>query len=263
MEQIIYNNSILEKHSIYNKCHNFLQNVSDRDYPQKYIFNSDIECLDIDTFEKKCHPKQAKKTVDAVIGICSCRNDKSVSKERLLLIEFRMNYTTTNNLSVTELKNKVNETKNILSYEININNEYYFIFNNNVIKQFKGWFSRKGNEKKYFKNYIPWSVDEFNNNILSIDAIPYKPIYSHEQISSEILTCVDNKDWEKYIKLIRKWLNTSSKYKYSNINEFNNIKEAILKYWDMIKPDDIILNENEELDYIILEEDINSILKNN
>lgn len=262
MEQIIFNNSTIRKHNIYNCCHNTLQYISDRDYPNKYTFNSDIECLDIDKYVKDSHPHQPTESVDAVIGICFCKNDKTTTNERLLLIEFRMDYINVNNLSSTELISKVEETINILGYDININDEYYFLFNNSVINQVKSWFNRKKLEKPNFKYYIPCSVDDFNNKILSIDDIPYKPIHSEETISDNIIKYAETKDWKEYIKIINYWLDRASHYKYKNEYEFNHIKEILLKYWKKYDIDDTRLNEDDTLDLLILREDINTQLEN-
>lgn len=262
MEQIIFNNYVIRRHQLYNRCHELIQNVSDRDYPNKYSFNLEIECLDIDAYVKGTHPEQSRSSVDAVIGICSCRNDRTQINERLLLLEFRMDYKNINNLSSTELIRKIEGTIDILGYDIKINDEYYFLFDNGVINQVKSWFNRKKCEKPNFKYYIAWSVDDFNNNVLSIDDIPYKPIHNEEIISNDIIKYAEMKDWKEYIKIISYWFSVASQYKYKNKHEFNNIKEILLKYWRKYDIDDTKLNENDKLDLQILREDINIQLKN-
>lgn len=64
MEPIVYDNDILRKHSLYPHCCNTLQNVSNRDYPNRYSFNPQIECLDIDPYEKKIHSGHPNNTKD-------------------------------------------------------------------------------------------------------------------------------------------------------------------------------------------------------
>ena len=92
MGEWIYNNEVVRGHSIYPVCHSTLNAVSRRDYGNTYSFRPDIECLDMDTYEKNVLRKgQPDCTVDAVIGISTYENNR-VSSPRLLLVELRMDY---------------------------------------------------------------------------------------------------------------------------------------------------------------------------
>ena len=87
MEERTYNNAIVEKHSFHAICGSTLNEVSNRDYPNSDYFNPYIECLDVDTYESKVLRKsQADRTVDAVIGISTHANNRSLNP-RLFLIE--------------------------------------------------------------------------------------------------------------------------------------------------------------------------------
>lgn len=260
MEPIVFDNEVIRQSALYEKCANTLLGVSNRDYPGKYIFDSRIECLDIDTYEKMIHGKNADKTMDAVIGICTCRYDKRKTSPRLLLVELRMDFKSSHNLSVGKMNRKVTYTRDLLGAEISIDPHNYFIFDNSVREQVKRWFARKANEGGGFKYNVAWSVDDFCVNIQSFDDLPYKPINQKEEIMQNVSIYVAMKDWNKLFAVVEFWLNRAKKYKYSNIYEFNNVKEFICEIWQKFKFQDIELNENEELDVLLIEEELNRVL---
>ena len=95
MAAVVFDNTIIFKHPFYPKCKATLQDISDRDYSSgSYQFDPRIECLDMDVYERVICQGNPDKTVDAVIGICTCGSDKRKSNPRLMLIELRMDYTT-------------------------------------------------------------------------------------------------------------------------------------------------------------------------
>lgn len=260
MEAIIFDNATVRKCVIYPKCASTLQAVSHRDYSDRYSFDPRIECLDIDTFEKSIHGSSPDKTVDAVIGICTCTNDKRTTASRLLLVELRMNYKNPQNLSATEMNRKVIYTKELLGADIPVNADCYFIFDNNIIYQMKRWFANKAEEKADFKNNKAWSVEEFCQNVVSYDDLPYKAIYDKETIIQNLQGLIEKKNWNGLFSAVRFWLKQASGYKYSNSREYCNIAAIINEGWKIFKSQDSQLNEDEELDKMILEEDITVIL---
>lgn len=135
MEEWIYNNKIVQEHSLFRFCGSTLNDVSDKDYQGKYKFNSDIECLDIDEYEKNILRKQQSfHTGDAVIGIYTYENNRSTDP-RLLVVELRMGYINIAHLSKKAMEDKVTYTKSLLGGEKPINKESIFIFNNGFISQ--------------------------------------------------------------------------------------------------------------------------------
>ena len=113
MENWIYNNSVVEKHSLYPLCNSTLNEVSNRDYPNTNYFNPNIKCLDMDTYEKNILRKSyANHTADAVIGISTYENNQELNP-RLLLIELRIGYESTSNLSKTEIEAYLKERFNL------------------------------------------------------------------------------------------------------------------------------------------------------
>ena len=158
-EQWVYNNSIVEAHSLYKFCSSTLNEVSNRDYKNANYFNPDIVCLDMDSYEKNQRKGQPDKTVDAVIGISSYEKNQA-KNSRLLLVEFRMKYDKVSNLSKSEMERKVCYSKLLLSGEKPINRESVFIFNEKLASQAVSWFSRESRTGGELQNSLVYSVSE-------------------------------------------------------------------------------------------------------
>lgn len=99
-------------HSLAASCLSSLAELSERDYPGRHYFLLDIPALDMDTYEHS-RPGVNQRTTDAVIGICNARDGNPVCR-RLLLVELRMDYQSTRNLSVGEIKDKESHTRQLL-----------------------------------------------------------------------------------------------------------------------------------------------------
>lgn len=260
MEGIIFDNTVIQKSALYPIYAKALQEISDRDYPNRYCFDSRIHCLDIDSYEKSIHKRTPDNTVDAVIGICTCTNDKRKTAPRLLLIELRMDYKSTHNLSVTQMSRKVEYTKKLLGADIPVDKNCYFIFDNDVSEQMKRWFANKTKERANFKNSQAWSVDDFCRNIVSYDDLPYKALHDAGAILRNFQNLIDQKNWMGLFSSMRFWVEKAGGYKYSNIREYQNVVEVIGRGWQMLVLQDSQLNENEELEKMILEDDIKVLL---
>lgn len=256
MEPIVYDNDILRKHSLYPHCCNTLQNVSNRDYPNRYSFNPQIECLDIDPYEKKIHSGHPNNTMDAVIGICSCRNDRLKISPRLLLIELRMNYKNIRNLSVSEINEKVDYTKMLLGAEIPLEKIHYFIYDRSISEQAKRWFRSKVNEGTIPQHYVVWSVDDFGANIVSIDSLPYNPLNDMSQILKEGQSAIVAEEWNKLFSFMYYWLDKVKGYKYSNGFEYESLLCTLFTIWKQFKELNISFSEDEELDILIIEDEL-------
>ena len=198
MEAIVFDNGVIRQCSLFDSCGETLLNVSNRDYPGRYSFDSRIECLDIDSYERNVCGQNPENTVDAVIGVCNCKNNKRKTLCRLLLLELRMDYESNRNLSVTQMTRKVAHTKELLGGDILIDANSFFIFDNAVSEQAKRWFANKRKEGGSFKNCFAWSVNDFYTNVISYDDLPYTPQYDKERIIKELSSFVDKSDWDKF-----------------------------------------------------------------
>ena len=252
MEPIVYNNDFLKRHSLYRHCASILNAISERDYPKKNYFDTRIECLDMDTYEKKCGGN-ADCTVDAVIGVSNCVN-KVTSSHRLLLVELRMLYVNANNLSKTELEQKVIHTKDLLGSELSIDKNNIFVFTDNVAPQARSFITRLMQGSKYL---IVWSVSDFRNNIKSIDEMPYIPINPPDKICKELDGFVKTQRWQQLFKQICYWKENALKIRYKNSFEYESLSKTIRDWWTSFrKSNSCLQNEDDELDAQIADEEV-------
>lgn len=261
MDPIVFDNTVIQGHTLYRSCANMLQQVCDRDYAAgKYMLDSRIECLDMDAYERDACEGNPDRTVDAVIGICTCRNDRRKVSPRLMLIELRMGYKSVATLSASELVEKVQHSKNLLGQTVAIDQCSYFIFDEGIGEQAKRWLSNKANERTDVKGFVAWSVRDFRNNVLSYDDLPYKPMHDLDAIRREAKTYMSNGDVTALCKLLTYWISVAAKYKYSNIYEYESIRVVVIDVWCEFKQLQLALTEDEFLDMEILQEEINTVL---
>lgn len=260
MEEWIYNNKIVREHSLFRFCGSTLNDVSDKDYKGKYKFNPDIECLDIDEFEKNVQRKQQSfHTGDAVIGISAYENNRGINP-RLMVVELRMGYVNTSNLSKQDMEAKVTYTKSLLGGEKPISRESIFIFNNSFIEQARSWFDRNSRTGGELRNCIPVSVSDFSVKVKSKSDFPYVPIHKEEDIKMSILLYEEKADWINVFRDIRYWCNKAEEYRYKNISEFGHITAVLKELWKDFKSKCYTLNDEEELTLLIIEEDFEFLI---
>ena len=260
MEPVVYNNEFLKRHSLYRHCASTLNAVSERDDPNKNYFDKRIECLDMDTYEKKCCSGNADCTVDAVIGVSNCVN-KVTSSHRLLLVELRMLYVNANNLSKTELEQKVIHTKDLLGSELSIAKNNIFIFTDNVAPQARSVMSRLMRGSKHSQTFVVWSVSDFNNNVKSIDEMPYNPIYPPADICKELDSFVKTQKWKQLFGKITYWKESALKLHYNNSFEYKSLRQTILDWWTLFRSSNSRLpKDDDELEAQIIDEEVNKLL---
>lgn len=262
MEQLIYRNDIIEKLPFDAKFKVTLDCISNRDYPGRYHFNTSIMCLDTDTYEKSLQKPHSDRTVDAVIGVATYSNNRA-SNSCLMLVELRMNYKNTRNLSVTEIENKIAYTRNsIIGGNAPIKNESIFIFDKNVSEQARRWFSSQSRVHKSIKYCESCSVEEFSNIVKSQDDFPYIPINSEEKISDDLLCKKNDEDWNSFIRQIKYWHTEANKFKYNkNSSEYKHIMNVIFPIWNNFKQEQHSLTENQQLEIEIVDETFSTTTK--
>lgn len=261
MEEWIYNNKIVQEHSLFRFCGSTLNDVSDKDYQGKYKFNPEIECLDIDEYEKKVQRKQQSfHTGDAVIGISTYENNRGINT-RLLVVELRMGYVSISNLSKKAMEAKVTYTKSLLGGEKSISRESIFIFNNGFIAQVKSWFDRNSRTGGELRNCIPVSVSEFSVKVKSESDFPYIPIHKKEDIKMNMIQSEVKADWTNVFRNVRYWCTIAEEYRYKNPSEFGHITTVLKEYWNDFKSNNHVLNDEDELTLLIIEEDFDFLIK--
>ena len=260
MEEWIYNNKIVQEHSLFRFCGSTLNNVSDKDYQGKYKFNPDIECLDIDDYEKNVQRKQQSfHTGDAVIGISTYENNRG-KDPRLMVVELRMGYVSISNLSKKDMEAKVTYTKSLLGGEKSISRESIFIFNNGFIAQAKSWFDRNSRTGGELRNCIPVSASEFSVKVKSESDFPYTPVHKEEDIIVNILQCEEKAEWRNVFIDLRYWCTKAEDYRYKNPSEFGHITTVLKEFWNEFKNKNYSFNDEEELTRLIIEEDFDFLI---
>ncbi len=255
MGQLVYNNCTIAKHSIYQYCHSFLNDVSNQDYPNMYNFDSKIECLDMDFYEQHVSPnKQASRTVDAVIGIQTYENNQA-KDARLLLIELRMGYDNANNLDKTSMEQKVSHTIELLAGELTINRESFFIFNNNIAPSARSWFEKKRREGGIFRNCISCSVADFQSIVIPLPQGPISALSDDEEIKRNLHQ--EDITTQMFISRTGYWCKIATEYKNKwKLQDYKEIAGILHGEWVSFREQyPILTNEDEELGAEILEED--------
>jgi hypothetical protein len=260
MEPVVYSNSIIERHPLWDKAKGTLNEVSNRDKVGSNFFPSEIECLDLDTFETNYVSGQNNCTVDAVIGIQNCKN-KMCFNPRLLMVELRTNYKNANNLSKSELERKVSHSKVLLGPVLPINCQKLFVFTRDQAPVARHWMDSRRKEGGEIRNFEALSVDDFNETVKSFDDMPYQPIYDPAEIEKEIVALVCNAEWTKVIKKFAFWKDKTIECQYNRPFEYQSLKAVISQLWQEFRTQHNPLDdEDNELDAEVLEEDLSVII---
>lgn len=226
VSDIVFDNAILLSHTAYSKGYGLkLNEVSIRDY-KAGGFNDKIVCIDLDTYERAAKSGSPNNTMDAAIGISNYQNNRRVSK-RLLLVELRLDYKSSKNLSGTELRRKSSHSRTLLGLEVSIDPNDYFIFDDKIIEESRRKINNLAIENGYKDKWHSQTVEEFNSFVQDAELLPYSPINSPDQINSEIESC--GKDIDSIIKISDKWLQEARNYvvRY-NFNETESICNSVI-----------------------------------
>ena len=260
MGETIYDNDTIQRHSLYCQCKTRLNNIAIRDYGSGSYFDSRIECLDMDTYETSICHGQPDCTVDAVIGSAECSN-KRKHNFRLMLVELRLDYKSTRGLSKSNMESKVTHTRALLGAEMIIDPQSVFVFSDNVAEQARHWVESRKKEGGEIKYFVVSSLSAFNANIRSYDSLPYTPINHLEIIVPKLTKLLDDKKYHDFVKQFRYWTNQREYYRNRNAFESNNIENILIEVWKYASsvPKEFS-NDDDELEYIILEEDVSPLI---
>ena len=71
----------------------------------------------------------------------------------------------------------------------------------------------------------------------------------------------ENDNWNKLFPALRYWLQKAKDFQYKNNHEYENLSEAICTVWECFNSKDPSLGDEDEFEKLILEEDIETIIK--
>ena len=253
----IYNNIILRRHPLTINCLSTLNEVSNGDYPGTNYFDSNIECMDLDSYEQ--HSKgESKKTVDAVIGISDCDN-KKLSNPRLLCVELRMGYESTHNFS-SAFADKIIHSKDLLGGHIAIELGSLFIFSDALAPKAKSWIKNRQRAGAY-KYMLSCGVSDFCNIIKSIDELPYQPINDEKIIREKLANYELHKDWQSYFNEIQNFCKLTCRYQYKMPYEYKFMVNLLKEVWTDLRSEHVSFEDDDnELLAEILEDEFSFLV---
>lgn len=137
-----FDNECVESHPIYEKAGALLSDVCKRDYKDNF-FDERIECLDMDTYEVMICSGQKQATMDAVIGIADYENNHKTNC-KLLMVELRLGYKSTEGLEAASLNRKVSHTLELLNPAVClVSDKAIFVFDDLLCQQAIHWMFSK------------------------------------------------------------------------------------------------------------------------
>ena len=257
MALTVFANSMVEGHRLYAEVGSTLQEVSDKDYPSRYKFNTSIKCLDGDKLVGT-----SDKSVDTIIGIGDYSNNRT-SNKRLLLLELRMDYENRESLSKKLHEEKIAGTKKHLGNDCAVETNVWFLFDKKFIHQarhtFSSWREQKGNARHLYA----YSVEEFNDIVLDEKDLQkeYSYLYSAEDIESNLMTFVESNDWNALAEKMYYWKNIVEKFFLQNKHrEVAPIQQAFCNVWTKVKEKRQHIDDDGKIILEIIEEDFKPIL---
>ena len=224
MEELVYNNEIIELHRLYRRWGTTLRRLPHGGSQFKY----DIACLDMDEYEKaksmEQHRKQ-RKTTDTVIGVKELQGNTDVW---LMLVELKLEVTTGNSIGKSECVGKVNHTMDILNNDAGVYHNAFFVFPKDVVQKFILMFNEWNRSSNHSRLQLQCvGIDEFNNAIKPEKSNESLPL-STDTINNDLLSLASNDDLSGFWQKEEFWFNKLLTYRGNNQRtEARSIAEGI------------------------------------
>lgn len=206
-----------------------LNSISQKDYGNKFPFDTGIESIDMDEYEKalKSGSSSFDKTMDLAMPIT---NEKQ-SVHHLKLVELRMDYKSVATLEEKSLASKESNTKALLNHNF-IDQSSLFIFNENVAEPAKIWYEgiKRAHPHKY--NWIMLEYKEFKNYIKKASNLPITYKYTKDKIEQTFLKSINKKDHELFCEKIDYW---KEELKRNYGMELGNLKGILYSFISTLK----------------------------
>ena len=242
----IFDNECVESHPIYEKAGALLSDVCKRDYKDNF-FDERIECLDMDTYEVMICSGQKQATMDAVIGIADYENNHKTNC-KLLMVELRLGYKSTEGLEAASLNRKVSHTLELLNPAVClVSDKAIFVFDDLLCQQAIHWMFSKRYSNVSKKEWVVMSPTMFCKAYLAPEDLPYQPIHDFVKGKADFAKMLENKSWQQIYKTLQWW--GKAYYKYCYIaEEATLIASLISEVWENLKShkhemtDDVLLS---------------------
>lgn len=234
---LVCDNVVLQGHALYAQYHNPLHVISLKDYEHDTYFQSrpDIEGIDIDQFEADRSIADRNMTMDAMVGVADYSNNCAVNN-RLLLLELRMDYDSTNGLRHKKLRGKINHTRAVIGAAVRVDDENVFVFRKNVAEEAKKWMFNMSQEHADAKSWVAMSTEELENLLQSQASMPYQVITDMAPVDTELGAKVAVKNFDAALKIIDYWHKQAEQFKLRYLlKEEQHIKTHLHDTWQQSK----------------------------
>lgn len=232
---LLINNEFVQRHPLWSSCPSTLQEISERDYPGKGYFRTmkTVDALDLDSYEHSLGKAFSECTGDATIGIALEKVDERLVSPSLMLVELRMGYDNGLNVSLEDIKRKIEHSKEILnaSGTCRIHPDYYFVFTDAEAPRASYKIGREANAAGRMRNYIAVSVSEFQERLIDPDTLPYFPRHPREEIEKSFDSAMKSDstvDANSFFETFDFWIGKAKEYKCRyKLQEVEHIQEVL------------------------------------
>ena len=233
MAQMIYNPEALGSFDGHESYRSTLNRICLRDYNKAY-FSHEIECTDLDSYEKGRHPDTSGPTVDAIVGIADLKDGTRTVNPRLALVELKIDVRNIANVRPADLKGKVSHSKSLLS-PCRTEKRIFLIYNSNVLQQMRNFLYRLAKEDTSMKDYEVHDVCSFESRINITGEIPYKFLHSGQEIQDSF----KNATSENFYSTFKYWNNLVETYRNKyNLKEALHIIQSMISIIQCLSPED-------------------------
>ncbi len=223
-EQLVFDETVVTSHHLYEKFSSNLDSLCQRDYRGKKYFNKEIKCLDMDSVER-ARSETTDCTMDAVVGIASYENN-TIRNSKLALVELRLNYTSTNNFDCSNMSRKVSHTRDLLS-ESAIHNVFYFVYTEQLYQRAENVFGRWARTSRECGFWKAVSPVTFLNDVKFRQDINDSPLTDLNTLKTEFHNSFFP-DINKAIGIFYYWVNVIDRFRNkNNHNEANAILQTV------------------------------------
>ena len=204
-----------------------LNELCQRDYGKSY-FSNPIICLDLDSFEAS-RSGNNDATMDAAAGMADWQKNHS-SSDRHLLIELRFGYRSTSNFDLSNMKQKVSHSRDILAPE-RVNDQVAFIYEPNVAAQASNYFSRISRQDCEVRTWKAMDVEGFGNYIVDRATLPYEAENDLATLVKELRQKYEEGGLSALDSLLKYWIEQMEKYNLRYMHaESDAIAKSMLTY---------------------------------
>ena len=234
---LVCDNDVLQGHTLYAQYHNPLHVISLKDYKHDAYFQSrpDIEGIDIDRYEADRSITDRDMTMDAMVGVADYSNNRAVNN-RLLLLELRMDYDSTKNLSHKKLHGKINHTRAAIGAVVRVDEENVFVFRKDVAEEAKKWMFNMSLEYADAKGWVAMSTEELENLLQSQSSMPYQTITNMTPVDKNLSSKIIAKDFDAALEIIDYWHKQAEQFKLRYLlKEEQHIKTHLHNMWQLSK----------------------------